>query len=78
MNFYKRFFDRKVECSDFQHIEEIEEEDDVHYEEETHESSSKFIPSFQMLFHGLKNMTMTVPQGHQIKGFRLKVGTPLS
>ena len=46
MNFYKKFFDKKVECSDFQHIEEIEEDDDVQYEEETHESSSKFIPSF--------------------------------
>lgn len=38
MNFYKRFFDRKVECSNFQNIEEIEEEDDVQFEEETHES----------------------------------------
>lgn len=27
-------FDKKVECSEFPHIEEIEEEDDVDFEEE--------------------------------------------
>lgn len=61
MNFF-RFFDNPVYCSEFQNIEEIEEEDDVHHEEGTHDMSGKFIPSFQMLFHGVKNITMSHPK----------------
>ena len=34
-------------------------------------SSKQQIPSYDMLFHGLKNLTMTVPRMHQIEGFRL-------
>lgn len=31
-----------------------------------------------MLLGGLKNLTMSIPRMHQIEGFRLSVGTPIS
>lgn len=57
--FFQNFFDMKAACTDYHQIEEINEEDDVQFEEETHESSSSFIPSFQMMFRGVKDVTMS-------------------
>ena len=31
-----------------------------------------------MLFHGIKNLTMSIPKMHAIEGFRFSIGTPLS
>lgn len=31
-----------------------------------------------MLFHGLKNLTMSIPRFHQIEGMKFSVGTPFS
>lgn len=77
MKFFN-LFDRKVECNEFPHLEEFDEEDDLSYEEQTIDKASQFVPSFQMMFHAVQNLTMTIPRMHSIEGFRLAIGTPLS
>lgn len=56
----------------------MEPMDDMDLDEEPQTDQFQTIPPYQMLLGGLKNLTMTMPRMHQIEGFRLSVGTPIS
>ena len=59
-------------------IEEIEEEDDFEFEQEHPSEASSFIPSFEMMMHGVSNLILSVPKMHSIDGFKFLLGTPIS
>lgn len=68
-------------CQDFQAENSPDQfEDDAEDQDGIFMDQSRGVPlpTYDMLFSGLKNLTMTVPRMHQIEGFRLQVGTPIS
>ncbi len=75
---FKRLFFKETKCEEVPSIEEIGEEDDLDFEEEHPKTTKVFIPSYRMLFHGLKSLTMSIPGMQEIEGFKLGVGIPLS
>lgn len=59
-------------------IEEIDEEDDFEFEQEHPQQASSFVPSFEMMMHGVSNLLLNVPKMHSIEGFKFMLGTPIS
>ena len=75
MNF-TNFYKKEAKCEETPSIEEIGEEDDIQIEEHP-EQQSTFIPTFRMLTHGIKNLTMGLGS-RDINGFKFNLGIGLA
>lgn len=75
MNYFK-FSKKEARCEETPSIEEIGEEDDVQIEDHPSQQSS-YIPTFRMLTHGIKNLTMGLGS-RDINGFKFNLGVGLA